>query len=87
MLLELSDENRHCSHGKQQGGEALPNLDHSFEGYDCTDIFQWELVVQMYTCGATSLNDTNKVGTKLWMLLIKLQTAHGKGNFELFNEQ
>eukprot|EP00957_Ditylum_brightwellii_P107308 8187903-Ditylum_brightwellii.AAC.1 len=77
MSLELLDENRHHSHGKQQGGEVLLNLDHSFEGYDCADIFQWELV-QMYACGAKSLNDINKVGTKLWMLLIKLQTAHGR---------
>eukprot|EP00957_Ditylum_brightwellii_P202126 15328706-Ditylum_brightwellii.AAC.2 len=43
MPLESSDENRHCSPGKQQGGEALPNSDHSFEGYVHADIFSGSL--------------------------------------------
>eukprot|EP00957_Ditylum_brightwellii_P056213 4261678-Ditylum_brightwellii.AAC.1 len=72
---------------RKQGSKALHNLDHSFKGYDRANIFQWELVVQMYDHGAKSLTDINEVGQKLQTLLIKLQSAHGKSNFELFTEK
>eukprot|EP00957_Ditylum_brightwellii_P014590 1099129-Ditylum_brightwellii.AAC.1 len=40
----------------------------------------------MYARGATTLSNINKVGTKFRSMLLKLQTAHGKANFEFFNE-
>eukprot|EP00957_Ditylum_brightwellii_P052349 3970465-Ditylum_brightwellii.AAC.1 len=40
----------------------------------------------MYAHGATTLSNINKVGTQFRTMLLKLQTAHGKANFEFFNE-
>eukprot|EP00957_Ditylum_brightwellii_P074185 5636811-Ditylum_brightwellii.AAC.1 len=74
-------------YNKQQGGKALPNLKHSFEGYDLADIFQWELSVQIWACDVTSLTSINKVRHKVRAILMKLQSAHGKANFKLFNKQ
>eukprot|EP00957_Ditylum_brightwellii_P164564 12529391-Ditylum_brightwellii.AAC.1 len=74
-------------HNKQQGEEVLPNLEHSFEDYDPTDIYQCELSVLMWYCSPTLLTSINKVGNKARTMLMKLQSTHGKANFELFNEQ
>eukprot|EP00957_Ditylum_brightwellii_P207910 15355086-Ditylum_brightwellii.AAC.1 len=59
-------------YNKQQGGEALPNLEHLFEGYDLMDIFQWELSIQMWACGGTLLTNINEVGNQVRMMLVKL---------------
>eukprot|EP00957_Ditylum_brightwellii_P031347 2376123-Ditylum_brightwellii.AAC.1 len=83
-MAEANGQQQHNK--KHQGGEALPDLDHSFEVYDCSDVFQWELSVQMYARGSIMLVDLNEVGKKLHTMIIKLQTAYGKENFELFNE-
>eukprot|EP00957_Ditylum_brightwellii_P122376 9332481-Ditylum_brightwellii.AAC.1 len=72
---------------KKQGGEALPNFEHLFESYDPMDIFQWELSIQMWAHGATLLTTIKEVGNKTKTLLMKLQRAHGKLNFEMFNEK
>eukprot|EP00957_Ditylum_brightwellii_P008400 636045-Ditylum_brightwellii.AAC.1 len=85
VAMEVDDQD-YC-YNKKQGGKALPNLEHLFEGYDPTDIFQWELSIQMWARGATSLTTINKVGNKAKMLLMKLQSAHGKANFEMFNKK
>eukprot|EP00957_Ditylum_brightwellii_P201875 15327624-Ditylum_brightwellii.AAC.1 len=83
-MVEANDQQQRNK--KHQGGKDLLDLDHSFEGYDHSDVFQWELSVQMYARGATTLTDLNEVGKELCTMVIKLQTAHGKGNFKLFNE-
>eukprot|EP00957_Ditylum_brightwellii_P177197 13498636-Ditylum_brightwellii.AAC.1 len=57
-------------YNKQQGGEVLPNLEHLFKGFDQTDIFQWELSIQMWAHGATSLTNINEVGNKDMAVLI-----------------
>eukprot|EP00957_Ditylum_brightwellii_P041896 3173193-Ditylum_brightwellii.AAC.1 len=84
--MDIGGGQDYC-YDKQQGGKALPNLEHSFEGYDPTDIFQWELSIQMWAHGATSLTNINEVGNKVRTVLMKLQSAHGKANFEMFNEK
>eukprot|EP00957_Ditylum_brightwellii_P036475 2762592-Ditylum_brightwellii.AAC.1 len=80
------DASQDYGHNKQQGEEALTNLKSLFEGYDPTYIFQWELSVQTWACGATLLISINKVGHKVKTILVKLQSAHGKAYFELFNK-
>eukprot|EP00957_Ditylum_brightwellii_P115053 8775387-Ditylum_brightwellii.AAC.1 len=57
--MDIDDSHDYC-YNKQQGGEALPNLEHLFEGYVPTDIFQWELSIQMWACGATLLTNINE---------------------------
>eukprot|EP00957_Ditylum_brightwellii_P000132 9839-Ditylum_brightwellii.AAC.1 len=58
------DDGQGYHFNKKQGGKALPNLEHLFEGYDPTDIFQWELNIQMWACSATLLTNINDVGNK-----------------------
>eukprot|EP00957_Ditylum_brightwellii_P099904 7612990-Ditylum_brightwellii.AAC.1 len=87
MLAIAMDDGLHKTWKRQQGSKASPNLDHYFEGYNRANIFQWELVVQMYAHGMQSLTDVNEVGQKLQTLLIKLQTVHSKPHFEQFNEK
>eukprot|EP00957_Ditylum_brightwellii_P013502 1018479-Ditylum_brightwellii.AAC.1 len=48
------------------------------QGYDLTDIFQWELSIQMWACTATLLTNINEVGNKVRTVFMKLQSAHGK---------
>jgi len=64
MSAMATDNDTNYHRPRTQGGEALPDLDHSFEGYDRSDIFQWELSVQMNARGAATLSDVNEVGKK-----------------------
>eukprot|EP00957_Ditylum_brightwellii_P121163 9240699-Ditylum_brightwellii.AAC.1 len=64
MATTSVDDRQDYQHNKQQGEEALSNLEYLFEDYDPTYVFQWELSIQMWACSATLLTNINEVGNK-----------------------
>eukprot|EP00957_Ditylum_brightwellii_P162144 12345264-Ditylum_brightwellii.AAC.1 len=71
---------------KQQGGTLLPFLNHDFKSYHNTEVYQWELKVQLKVTGATQLNSANTVGPKVKAFLVRLFATHGKENINVFSE-
>eukprot|EP00957_Ditylum_brightwellii_P161659 12307876-Ditylum_brightwellii.AAC.1 len=61
-----------------QNGKPLPVLDPQIEGYNSAELYQWEMCVQVSSCGASTKHSTSDVEDNLKSLMIKLQEAYGK---------
>ena len=64
-----------------QNGVALPVLDTKLNRYEVTELYQWEMCVQLSARGATSNCPVNKIRNKVKHLLLKLVETHGDNTF------
>ena len=70
-----------------QNGVALPVVDPKLNRYEITELYQWEMCVQLSAQGATSNYPVNEIGTKVKHLLLKLVKTHGDNTFTVNSEK
>eukprot|EP00957_Ditylum_brightwellii_P083255 6330127-Ditylum_brightwellii.AAC.1 len=70
-----------------QNGVALLVLDLKLNGYEITELSQWEMYVQLSTQGETNNYPVNKIGNKVKHLLLKLVETHGDNTFTVYSEK
>eukprot|EP00957_Ditylum_brightwellii_P058836 4460829-Ditylum_brightwellii.AAC.2 len=49
----------------RQNGIALPVLDPKLKGYEITELYQWEMCVQLTARGTTNNTAVNEIGNKV----------------------
>eukprot|EP00957_Ditylum_brightwellii_P126424 9637096-Ditylum_brightwellii.AAC.1 len=64
-----------------QNDIALLVLDPKLEGYEISNLYQWEICVQLSTRGASINMPVSKFGNKVKHLLLKLEEICGKNAF------
>eukprot|EP00957_Ditylum_brightwellii_P079718 6061071-Ditylum_brightwellii.AAC.1 len=66
----------HSSAVNHQNGVVLLVLDPKLEGYETSELYQWEMCVQLSAQGATKETPTNKIRNKVKYLILKLEETH-----------
>eukprot|EP00957_Ditylum_brightwellii_P094077 7162620-Ditylum_brightwellii.AAC.1 len=66
---------------------ALPVLDLKLKRYEITELYQWEICIQLSARGATSNCPVNEIGTKVKHLLLKLVETHSNNTFTVYSEK
>eukprot|EP00957_Ditylum_brightwellii_P210468 15365003-Ditylum_brightwellii.AAC.1 len=61
---------------KYQGGKTLPFLDHDFTCYHTTELYQWEVDIQLLAKGTMQLNLASGIGGKVKALLRRLKVEN-----------
>eukprot|EP00957_Ditylum_brightwellii_P028884 2182091-Ditylum_brightwellii.AAC.1 len=69
-----------------QNGQPLPVLDPKVAGYEATELYQWEICIQLHLREASMKVPTVDIGDKIKNVVIKLHEMHGKNKFSIFTE-
>eukprot|EP00957_Ditylum_brightwellii_P155621 11846039-Ditylum_brightwellii.AAC.1 len=70
-----------------QNGVALLVLDSKLNRYKVTELYQWEMCVQLSAQGTTSNCPVNKIGNKVKHLLLKQVKTHGNNTFMVYSDK
>eukprot|EP00957_Ditylum_brightwellii_P001750 134496-Ditylum_brightwellii.AAC.1 len=70
-----------------QNGFALLVLDPKLNGYEITELYQWEMHIQLSAQGATSNYPVNEIGNEIKHLLLKLVETRGNNIFTVYSEK
>eukprot|EP00957_Ditylum_brightwellii_P194224 14792433-Ditylum_brightwellii.AAC.1 len=70
-----------------QNGVALLVLDPKLNEYEITELYQWEMCIQLSAQGATSNYPVNEIENKVKHLLLKLVETHSNNTFMVYSEE
>eukprot|EP00957_Ditylum_brightwellii_P007665 579503-Ditylum_brightwellii.AAC.1 len=84
--MQLSAKQVQWQNGVQnhQNRESLPALNPKINGYESTELFQWEMCLQFHSRGVSKKFPTIDVGDKIKKIIVKLQETHTKDKFSIF---
>eukprot|EP00957_Ditylum_brightwellii_P004888 372477-Ditylum_brightwellii.AAC.1 len=70
-----------------QIGIALPVLDPKLNGYEISELYQWEVCVQLTACDAMNNTPVNEIGNKFNHLILQLKETHGNNKCTVYSKK
>eukprot|EP00957_Ditylum_brightwellii_P136674 10422536-Ditylum_brightwellii.AAC.1 len=87
MLNSATSQKWRSNPVNHQNCVALLVLDPKLNGYEITELYQWEMCIQLSAQGATSNYPVNEIGNKVKHSLLKLVKIHGNNTFTVYSEK